>query len=176
MRLGSLSSGSSQPCGMYRQALAVTLLDHLVRARRLSPVPRPEPDCDLVHTDLNQTPVICLKTELRQRDGYMTGRGIVPLSSFPNVSVNKTTTSLSTLNDILDSSLWGVAMNENIARLQAIQNNIARYEGLLKSKLSAIEVRFVEKRLSEEKFALAVVQFMSPSNSPEMIKFPDALQ
>jgi hypothetical protein len=56
-------------------------------------------------------------------------------------------------------------MNEKIARLQAIQNNIARYEGLLKSELSSTEVRFVEKRLSEERFALAMAQFMGPSNA-----------
>jgi len=67
-------------------------------------------------------------------------------------------------------------MNERLARLQALQNNIARYEGLLKSKLSPVELRFVEKRLSEERFALAMAQFMGPSNSPETIKFPDALQ
>jgi hypothetical protein len=67
-------------------------------------------------------------------------------------------------------------MNEKIARLQTLQNNIARYEGLLKSQLSAIELRFVEKRLSEERFTLAMAQFMGPSNSPETIKFPNALQ
>ena len=67
-------------------------------------------------------------------------------------------------------------MNEKIARLQAIQNNIAHYEGLLKSKLNSTEVRFVEKRLSEERFALAMTQFMGPSNSPEMIWFSDAVQ
>ena len=69
-------------------------------------------------------------------------------------------------------SFWGVAMNEKIARLEVIQNNIARYEGLLKSKLNSTEVRLVERRLSEERFALAMAQFMGPSNSP----FPDALQ
>ena len=67
-------------------------------------------------------------------------------------------------------------MNERIARLQALQNNIARYEGLLKSKLSAVELRFVERRLSEERFALAMTQFMGPSSSSETIKLPDALQ
>ena len=67
-------------------------------------------------------------------------------------------------------------MNDRIARLQSLQTNIARYEGLLKSKLNAVELRFVERRLSEERFALAMTQFMSPTSSPEMIKFPDALQ
>ena len=67
-------------------------------------------------------------------------------------------------------------MNDRSARLHAIQNNITRYEGLLKSKLSAIELRFVERRLSEERFALAMAEFMSPAGSPGAIKLPDALQ
>jgi hypothetical protein len=53
-------------------------------------------------------------------------------------------------------------MNERIARLRAHQRNIDRYEGLLRSTLSKVELRFVEQRLSEERLALA--QFMSPSN------------
>jgi hypothetical protein len=55
-------------------------------------------------------------------------------------------------------------MNERIARLRAHQRNIDRYEGLLRSTLSEIELRFVEQRLSEERLALAMLQFMSPSN------------
>jgi hypothetical protein len=58
-------------------------------------------------------------------------------------------------------------MNERIARLRAHQRNIDRYQGLLKSSLSAVELRFVEQRLSEERLALASLQFMSPSNSLE---------
>ena len=56
-------------------------------------------------------------------------------------------------------------MNERISRLRAHQGNIDRYQGLLKSSLSEIELRFVEQRLSEERLALAMLQFMSPSNS-----------
>lgn len=67
-------------------------------------------------------------------------------------------------------------MEEKIARLRAHQCNIDRYEGLLKSKLSAVELRFVERRLSEERFALALLQFMSPSTSSTEIEIPDALQ
>jgi hypothetical protein len=55
-------------------------------------------------------------------------------------------------------------MNERIARLRAHQRNIDRYEGLLRSTLSEVELRFVEQRLSEERLALAMLQFMSPSN------------
>jgi hypothetical protein len=52
-------------------------------------------------------------------------------------------------------------MGERNARLRAIKSNIDRYEGLLKSTLSDIESRFVERRLSEERFALAIEQSMS---------------
>jgi hypothetical protein len=67
-------------------------------------------------------------------------------------------------------------MNERISRLQAHQRNIERYENLLKSELSAIEIRFVEKRLSEERIAMAVLQFMSPDNSSRKIELPDSLR
>ena len=58
-------------------------------------------------------------------------------------------------------------MNERIARLRAHQRNIDRYQGLLKSSLSAVELLFVERRLFEERLALATLQSMSPSNSLE---------
>ena len=64
-------------------------------------------------------------------------------------------------------------MNEKASRLQAHQRNIQRYEKLLKSKLNATELHFVEQRLSEERFALAMLQFMSPGNLSGMIELPD---
>ena len=67
-------------------------------------------------------------------------------------------------------------MNERIARLRAQQRNIDRYQGLLKSSLSEIELRFVEQRLSEERLALVMLQFMSPSNSFNKDDLPDARQ
>jgi hypothetical protein len=67
-------------------------------------------------------------------------------------------------------------MNERIARLRAHQRNIDRYQGLLKSSLSEIELRFVEQRLSEERLALAMLQFMSPSNSSKEDDHPGAPQ
>jgi hypothetical protein len=67
-------------------------------------------------------------------------------------------------------------MNEKIARLHAHLRNIERYEGLLKSGLSEIELRFVEQRLSEERLALAMLQFMSPSNSAKEDDLPGAWQ
>lgn len=67
-------------------------------------------------------------------------------------------------------------MNERVSRLQAHQRNIERYESLLKSELSAVELRFIEKRLSEERIAVAVLEFMSPDNLSKTIELPDGLQ
>jgi hypothetical protein len=67
-------------------------------------------------------------------------------------------------------------MNERIARLRAHQRNIDRYQGLLKSSLSAVELLFVERRLSEERLALATLQSTSPSNSLEEDGLPDSRQ
>ena len=57
-------------------------------------------------------------------------------------------------------------MNEKIARLRTHKQNIDRYEGLLKSGLNEIELRFVEQRLSEERLALAMLQ-LARSNQLE---------
>ena len=54
-------------------------------------------------------------------------------------------------------------MSERVNRLRSHQRNIDRYQGLLKSGLSDVELRFVEQRLSEERFALAMLQFMNGS-------------
>jgi hypothetical protein len=54
-------------------------------------------------------------------------------------------------------------MVENrIARLHAHQKNIERYEGLLKTRLSEIETQYVERRLSEERFSLQMLDYMAP--------------
>jgi hypothetical protein len=53
-------------------------------------------------------------------------------------------------------------MDERIARLRTHQRNIDRYQTMLKTHLSETELRFVEKRLSEERFWMAMLQFMSP--------------
>jgi hypothetical protein len=53
-------------------------------------------------------------------------------------------------------------MSERIARLHAHQQNIDRYQGLLKTQLSETELQFLEKRLSEERFAIAMLYFLSP--------------
>ena len=48
-------------------------------------------------------------------------------------------------------------MDETIARLRAHEQNIKRYERLLKTKLNDTERQFIKKRLSEERFWLAML-------------------
>jgi hypothetical protein len=67
-------------------------------------------------------------------------------------------------------------VSERVDRLRSHQRNIDRYQGLLKSSLSDVELRFVEQRLSEERLALAVLQFMSPGNSSKNDEDPGALK
>ena len=62
-------------------------------------------------------------------------------------------------------------MNERIARLRTLQKNIERYQSLLKTKLTDVEVQFLEKRLSEERLAIAMLQF--PSGTAERDNHPD---
>lgn len=64
-------------------------------------------------------------------------------------------------------------MDESAERLRASQRNIDRYQKLLETKLNAVELRFVEQRLSEERFKLAKLQFMSRRNSAPDINPPD---
>jgi hypothetical protein len=61
----------------------------------------------------------------------------------------------------------GTIMDERVARLRTHQRNIDRYQDMLKTRLTAIEQQFVERRLSEERFAIAMVQFMSPPETPQ---------
>jgi len=62
-------------------------------------------------------------------------------------------------------------MNERIARLRTLQKNIERYQSLLKTKLTDVEVQFLEKRLSEERLAIAMLHF--PSGAAERENHPD---
>ena len=48
-------------------------------------------------------------------------------------------------------------LDENVARLRAHQQNIERYQRLLKTKLTDLESKFLEKRLSEERFLMAML-------------------
>jgi len=53
-------------------------------------------------------------------------------------------------------------MDERNARLRTYQKNIDRYHGLLQTKLSETEKLYIEKRLFEERFAIAMLVFTSP--------------
>ena len=55
-------------------------------------------------------------------------------------------------------------MNDKV-RLSAHQKNIERYQDLLKTKLSEVERQYIEKRMSEERLAIAMLQFMSPASA-----------
>ena len=52
-------------------------------------------------------------------------------------------------------------MEERITRLRAHLRNIDRYQSLLKTKLSDAEQRYLESRLSEERFAITTLNFTS---------------
>jgi hypothetical protein len=67
-----------------------------------------------------------------------------------------------------------MAMDDRIIRLQAHQRSIDRYERLLRSNLSAIELRFVEQRLLEERQALATLQLVSPSTEQGSLMCSDS--
>jgi hypothetical protein len=54
-------------------------------------------------------------------------------------------------------------MATRIVELRTHQTNIDRYENMLKSELSDVERQFVQRRLSEERFTIALLLFMSPS-------------
>jgi hypothetical protein len=54
-------------------------------------------------------------------------------------------------------------METKVVQLRAHRKNIDRYEGLLQTKLSEAERQCIEKRLSEERLAMTMLQFMSPS-------------
>ncbi|QOZ65907.1 hypothetical protein [Bradyrhizobium arachidis] len=45
-------------------------------------------------------------------------------------------------------------LDEELARIRAHRNNVHRYRRLLKTRLSALERQFIERRLSEESSAL----------------------
>ena len=57
-------------------------------------------------------------------------------------------------------------MEERIARLRTHQKNIDRYQSLLQTKLSDVEQQFLERRLFEERFAIAMLQ--DPPRAPDI--------
>ena len=52
------------------------------------------------------------------------------------------------------------------ALLRVYERNIDRYQRLLKTKLSAAEVDYLQKRLSEERLTVAMLQFKVHSDRP----------
>jgi len=60
-------------------------------------------------------------------------------------------------------------MNERIARLRAHQNNVDRYQSLLKTELTDREMDYLEKRLSEERMAINMLEVLArPSNDYDL--------
>jgi len=59
-------------------------------------------------------------------------------------------------------------METRIVQLRTHQKNIDRYKGLLETKLSQVERLYIEKCVSEERFAIAMLDFMSPSPAKNM--------
>lgn len=47
-------------------------------------------------------------------------------------------------------------------RQSAHQKNIERYQSLLNTELSEVETQFLEKRLSEERLWVAMLDYMAP--------------
>jgi hypothetical protein len=67
-------------------------------------------------------------------------------------------------------------MTDRIALLRIHQRNIDRYQSLLTTKLSEIERRFLERRVSEERFAIAMLEFMSPAAHQKSMHLPVTLE
>ena len=56
-------------------------------------------------------------------------------------------------------------MDDRDARLHSHEQNISHYQNILKTPLSEVELHFVEKRLSEERFKMAMLEFISPQHT-----------
>jgi hypothetical protein len=58
-------------------------------------------------------------------------------------------------------------MDGRDARLRSHEQNISRYQNILKTRLSEVERHFVEKRLAEERFKIAMLELMSPPHTDQ---------
>ena len=56
-------------------------------------------------------------------------------------------------------------MTERAVRLRKHEQNIERYQSLLKTELNDVEQQCIQKRLSEERFWVAMLEFIRPSPS-----------
>jgi hypothetical protein len=63
-------------------------------------------------------------------------------------------------------------MDERIARLRTHQKNIERYQDLLKTKLTEVELQYLERRLSEERCAIAMLDCMNPNAASKVYDLP----
>jgi hypothetical protein len=59
------------------------------------------------------------------------------------------------------------AMDERTVRVLAHQRNIDRYQSLLKTNLSDVEQQYLRKRMSEERLAIEMLQFMSQATQSD---------
>ena len=65
----------------------------------------------------------------------------------------------------------------NKVRLSTHQKNIERYQDLLETKLSEVERQYIEKLISKERLAMAMLQFMSPASAGQSgTNLPGALE
>jgi hypothetical protein len=65
---------------------------------------------------------------------------------------------------LLKIFLGALVMDEKEARLRGHEQNISHYKSILKTRLTEVEMRFVERRLAEERFKIAMLEFMRPSH------------
>jgi hypothetical protein len=62
------------------------------------------------------------------------------------------------------------------ALLRTHQMNIDRYQKLLKTNVNKAETNFLERRLAEERFAVAILDFTSPNAPSKGRDFREALE
>jgi hypothetical protein len=61
-------------------------------------------------------------------------------------------------------------MDEQTARLRTHQRNIDRYQNLLNTELSEVELRFLERHLSEERLAMATLEFLMQAQTQQNLR------
>jgi hypothetical protein len=62
------------------------------------------------------------------------------------------------------------------ALLRTHQMNVDRFQKLLKTNVNKAEANFLERRLAEERFAIAILDFMSPNAPSKGRDFREALE
>lgn len=66
-------------------------------------------------------------------------------------------------------------LDQDLARIRAHRNNLSRYRGLLKTKLSDVERQYIERRLAEEQAALEALAGDAHPAAFILPKLPSAL-